>query len=117
MTTLHVHCNRLAKLPLSLQDIDNLTDLTLYGNELKVDALPISRKATLTALSLTDNRLSSMPELVDPAARLDLAEVRLDRNELTGFPKISLLGNVTRLCLKSNRLFAVPPEVSDPQWS
>jgi Leucine-rich repeat (LRR) protein len=111
LTTLHVHCNRLAKLPMSMQDMNNLTDLTLYGNELKVDALPISRKAALKALSLSDNRLGSLPDLVDPAARLDLTEIQLERNELTAFPKISLLGNVTELWLSSNRLFALPPEI------
>lgn len=111
LKTLLVHCNRLAKLPLSLQDIDNLSELTVYGNELRVEALPISRKATLASLSLSDNKFKSLPELVDPSATLDLEEVRLDRNELTTFPKLSLLTNATQLCLSGNQLFAVPPEV------
>ena len=113
LTTLLLHCNRLAKLPLSLQDIDSLTELTLYGNELKAEALPISRKAVLPALSLSDNKFKAMPELVDPAATLHLTEVRLDRNELTSFPKMSLLKDVTQLCLSGNRLFALPPEIGN----
>jgi leucine-rich repeat protein SHOC2 len=103
---------RLARLPESIGDLNNLTHLTLANNSLISLPESIGNLNNLTHLTLTNNSLASLPESIDNL--INLKYLNLGSNELINLP--SSIGNLTdlnELSLDCNELTYLPDSIGN----
>ena len=85
----------------------NLTDVTLIGNSLKMGSIPLSWGTCLKRLNLCDNLLTEFPRRLPDT----LEELHLQQNKITEIPS-KLPENLKVLNLSSNKIRSVPSKMN-----
>ncbi|MFB7295506.1 leucine-rich repeat domain-containing protein [Streptomyces rubiginosohelvolus] len=107
LTTLNLYANQLTSLPDSLGNLNQLTTLNLYENQLTSVPESLGNLTQLSELHLYGNQLSSVPESLGNLTQLKV--LRLDINQLPSVPEsLGNLTQLTRLDLDNNELTEVP---------
>ncbi|MEM1168484.1 MAG: COR domain-containing protein, partial [Cyanobacteria bacterium P01_H01_bin.35] len=91
-------------------ELEQLEALNLSNNQLTSLPELISTFSNLTSLDLSNNQLTSLPESISQLS--NLTELSLNSNQLTSLPEsISKLSNLTELSLNSNQLTSLPESI------
>uniref|UniRef100_A0A2C9JGF0 B3/B4 tRNA-binding domain-containing protein n=1 Tax=Biomphalaria glabrata TaxID=6526 RepID=A0A2C9JGF0_BIOGL len=113
LKVLDVSGNNLESLPVSLSNLVNITSLNANLNQLTTFP-DVSKMKVLAYLSISRNKLTSLPDgICDPSLTL-LSTIDAAYNEITSLPaEISNLSHLIKLDVSSNKLDSLPPELSE----
>lgn len=111
LTSLTLSYNQFSTLPKEVFQLKNLKELFLLGNSLTILPKEIGQLTHLTTLYLTDNNLSSLPPEIGKLTQLTTLDI--NNNKLTALPKeIGQLINLKEFYLYGNSLNTLPKEVA-----
>ena len=102
----------LKELPDELWELEQLTSLNLYGNQLTAVPEAFFGLINLTILDLSGNQLTAVPETISSLTKL--TELDLSDNRLTALPQAisGLINHLTKLNYDGNPLTEVPEGIS-----
>ncbi len=111
---LNLMLRNITELPPEIGQLQNLTTLDLYGNQLSTLPPEIGQLQNLIKLGLIKNQLSTLPPEIGQLQ--NLMELDLRENQLSTLPpEIGQLRNLTQLDLTENQLSTLPPEIGQLQ--
>jgi len=110
LTELSLFGNQLTTLPKEIGQLTQLTELDLRGNQLTALPSEIGQLSQLISLNLRGNQLTALPPEIGQLSQL--ISLNLRGNQLTALPpEIGQLSQLISLNLSSNQLAALPPEI------
>ncbi|WP_234859274.1 DUF5018 domain-containing protein [Aquimarina aquimarini] len=112
LTNLTLYRGRLTSIPTQIGNLTKLTTLNLYSNSLTSIPAQIGNLTKLTTLVLGANQLTSIPQQIENLTQL--TTLHLGKNQLTSVPtQISKLTKLTTLSLSFNTLTSIPIELGN----
>ncbi|MGD1859759.1 MAG: COR domain-containing protein, partial [Leptolyngbyaceae cyanobacterium] len=103
------------QVPRELGQLQNLTELYLYHNQLTQVPKELGQLQNLTELYLYHNQLTQVPKELGQLQKL--TRLYLYHNQLTQVPKeLGQLQNLTRLFLHGNNRLNLSDEILGPSW-
>ncbi|WP_103867540.1 DUF5018 domain-containing protein [Aquimarina sp. I32.4] len=112
LTNLTLYRGRLTSIPEQIGNLTKLTTLNFRANEITSIPTQIGNLTKLTTLDLGANQLTSIPTQIENLTQL--TTLHLGKNQLTSVPtQISKLTKLTTLSLNFNTLTSIPVELGN----
>ncbi|WP_234859276.1 leucine-rich repeat domain-containing protein [Aquimarina aquimarini] len=112
LTNLTLYRGRLTSIPEQIGNLTKLTTLNFRANEITSIPTQIGNLTKLTTLDLGANRLTSIPTQIENLTQL--TTLHLGKNQFTSIPtQISKLTKLTTLSLNFNTLTSIPVELGN----
>ena len=112
LTKLYLFDNQLTVLPKELSQLQNLMELHLSRTQLTALPKELGQLQKLTALNLSDNQLTALPKELGQLQ--NLTELDLSRNQLSQVPQeLGKLNKLTYLNLDQNKLISIFENLSE----
>ncbi len=112
LTNLSLFDNDITSIPTAIGTLTGLTTLNLGANDLSAIPNDIAELTALTYLNLNENDLTEFPAGIGNLA--NLVELDIDHNQIPALTyRIMNLGNLKKLYAAHNQLTSLPPEIGD----
>ena len=109
---LNLSGNQITSLPESIGNLNNLRWLSLVNNQLTCLPENIGKLSNLKELHLEDNRLTSLPKNIGKLNNLQ--ELYLENNQLKSIPEsLGNIKNLEKLYLENNQLKSIPENIGN----
>ncbi|MDF5712105.1 MAG: leucine-rich repeat domain-containing protein, partial [Nostoc sp. S4] len=110
LTELVLHKNQISEIPESIGQLSNLSKLYLYENQISEISEWIGQLSNLTLLSLYENQISEISESIGQLSNLTLFS--LDNNQISKIPEsIGQLSNLTLFSLSNNQISEISESI------